>query len=52
VTRSEVPKDYVGVSRPQGGTYDIGGYEYTGSTASAASAVMMAPPNLQTVDAQ
>jgi hypothetical protein len=49
VTLSEVPKDYAGVSRPQGGSHDIGGYEYTGSTVSAS---VTAPMNLRIVDSQ
>ena len=32
VTLSEVTNDYANVSRPQGAGYDIGAYEYTGST--------------------
>jgi hypothetical protein len=44
VTLSDVAKDYAGVSRPQGGSYDIGGYEYTGSTSSTP---MTAPMNLR-----
>jgi parallel beta-helix repeat protein len=35
VTLSEVTVDYANVSRPQGASYDIGAYEYTGSTADA-----------------
>jgi len=34
-TLSAVPDDHVKVSRPKGGAYDIGAYEYTGSTSSA-----------------
>jgi nitrous oxidase accessory protein NosD len=48
-TLSEVPKDYAGVSRPQGSSHDIGGYEYTGSTGSA---LVTAPMNLRIVDSQ
>jgi parallel beta-helix repeat protein len=49
VTLSEVPKDYASVSRPQGNSHDIGGYEYTGSTSSA---LVTAPMNLRIADAK
>ena len=49
VTLSEVRMDYARVPRPQGGSYDIGGYEYKGSTSSA---LMTAPINLRIVDTQ
>src|SRR5690606_1851651 len=35
VTLSEVKRDFADVDRPQGVAYDIGAYEYTGSTSSA-----------------
>lgn len=49
VTLSKVPKDYISVPRPQGGSYDIGGYEYTGSTSSA---LATPPMNLQLMGSQ
>jgi hypothetical protein len=47
VTLSEVQDDYAKVPRPQGSAYDIGAYEYTGSTTGA-----LFPPqmNLQIID--
>jgi parallel beta-helix repeat protein len=49
VPLSEVPNDYAGLARPQGGSYDIGGYEYTGSTVSA---LVPAPMHLRITDAE
>jgi parallel beta-helix repeat protein len=49
VTLSEVKNDYLKVARPQGGAYDIGAYEYTGSTSSA---LIAAPMTLRIIDAQ
>jgi hypothetical protein len=49
VTLSEVKNDYLKVPRPQGGAYDIGAYEYTGSTSSA---LIAAPMMLRIIDAQ
>jgi parallel beta helix pectate lyase-like protein len=48
VTLSAVPDDYVRVSRPRGTHYDIGAYEYTGSTSSA---LLIPPLNLRIIDA-
>jgi hypothetical protein len=45
---SEVKDDYVGVSRPQGSHYDIGAYEYTGSSGGEQ---MTAPTGLRIIDA-
>jgi len=46
MTLSQVPYDYLKKSRPQGGTYDIGAYEYTSSTSSAQA---ITPTNLRIV---
>lgn len=47
VTLSMVPTDFAGKSRPQGSAYDIGAYEYGGTTNTAVSA----PTNLMIIDA-
>jgi len=46
MTLSQVPYDYLKKSRPQGGTYDIGAYEYVSSTSSAQA---ITPTNLRIV---
>jgi hypothetical protein len=48
-TLSAVKDDHVKVSRPKGSHYDIGVYEYTGSTSSA---LVTAPMNLRIIDAK
>jgi parallel beta-helix repeat protein len=44
MTLSQVPYDYLKKSRPQGGTYDIGAYEYTSGTSSS---LVVAPSKLR-----
>jgi hypothetical protein len=48
VILSAVPKDALGVDRPQGASYDIGAYEYAGGSVVAISA----PTNLRVTSAQ
>jgi len=52
VTLSEVPRDYAGVSRPQGGSYDVGGYEYVVGTSSYAGEALSPPMNLRVINPQ
>jgi hypothetical protein len=40
-----VSRDFSGVSRPQGGAFDIGAFEYSGSTQ-----ILVAPTSLRIVD--
>lgn len=49
LTLAAVPKDFAGVTRPQGGSSDIGGYEYTGA---ATSTKVAAPTTLRVVAPQ
>jgi len=49
MTVSEVLTDFAGTSRPQGGAFDLGAYEYTGAGAPALLQPLATPKNLRQV---